>query len=108
LLPDKLDFAEVDPRALPYVLSYLEWESRGEWTIEAKEQRGYNAELGYAGTFDLKVKEGIYNGTLYLRADGGLANLRIYETTREDWHTFISMVNVWRWRNKHGNNRSRD
>lgn len=98
LLPDKLDFAEVDPRALPYVLSYLEWESRGNYTIKAKEQRGYNKYFGYAGTFDLETVEGYGNATLYLRADGGLANLKKYETGRADWYTFISMVNVWKWR----------
>lgn len=97
LLPDRLDWSTVDARIVPYVMSFQEWLKVGWINIMAQEQRGYNQELGYAGTLDLRVGTGSSNATLYLQADGSLAKLKSH-TDRRAWHTFVSMCNVWNWR----------
>lgn len=100
LLPDRLDWTTVDARILPYVMSLQEWFKVSWINIVAQEQRGYNRELGYAGTLDLRASNVQPNATLYLQQDGSLAKLKPH-TDRRAWYTFVSMVNVWRW--KHGN-----
>jgi hypothetical protein len=97
LLPDRLDWSTVDPRLVPMIASYCVWLTGNNIRVEAQEQRGYNAELGYAGTLDLRVGNWP-SGTLYLDGRGGMPKF-VAHSNRRDWHTFVSMTNVYHWRN---------
>jgi hypothetical protein len=100
LLPDRLDWQSVDVRILGYLQSFMRWVERQNINIIEQEQRGFNADLLYAGTWDLRVSKG-HSGTLYLKQDGSMPTFNSYRTG-QDWPTFLSMVNVWHWKERHG------
>ena len=98
-LPDRLDWSTVDSRIMGYVLSCAEWFKTTGCAVEAQEQRVYIPELDVAGTLDLRGSFSTgRSGTLYLQADGSLAKFKICDV-RTSWAIFVSMVNVWRYRN---------
>jgi hypothetical protein len=98
-LPDRLDWTTVDRRILGYVMSCAQWFETTGCVVQAQEQRVYIPEINVAGTLDLR---GTFpngkSGTLYLQEDGSLAKFKACDV-RKDWQIFVSMVNVWRYRN---------
>jgi hypothetical protein len=112
LLPDRLDWSTVQAEIMGDILSCMTWLERMKFEIEAQEQRGVNRELWYAGTLDLRGVIPPINyqsgGTLYLQDDGSLATLKVYDSHRIYWGTFVSMVNVWNWMEKHGDFRRKN
>jgi len=97
LLPERLDWSTVDDRCLPYVQSFQRWLETTKAGILAQEQRVYLLDVDVAGTLDLRVNNGM-SGTLYLQADGSLAKFKACDV-RRSWAIFVSMVNVWRFKN---------
>ncbi len=93
LLPDRLDWSSVDWRIMPYVMSYNRWLDTVE--VVEQEKRGYNKQMRYAGTLDVRVW-GSQTGTLYLQADGTMPKF-IKQSDVADWQVFVSMVNVYHW-----------
>lgn len=58
LVMGKLDWTEVDPRILGYVLSYQEMLSHTGWIARAVKWRQYDEQLGFAGEFDVCFESG--------------------------------------------------
>ena len=100
LLPDRLDWSTVDSAIFQYVMSLALWFEQTGCVVEAQEQQVYLPDLDVAGTLDLRgsFKNG-KSGTLYLQADGSLAKFKAADT-RRGYQIFVSMVNVWRYRNR--------
>jgi hypothetical protein len=102
LLPDRLDWRSVDLRIIGYLESFMRWVERQKFGVFEQEQRGFNSDLVYAGTWDLRVPVSTCrSGTLYLKQDGSLPMFNSYYYGQE-WPTFLSMVNVWHWKERHG------
>lgn len=102
---ERLDWASVDGVILPYLISWQEWQIKSDFIVTGAEVKGYNSDLGYAGTRDLIGNfpgENPYTrGCVYLQADGSIAKL-VEHTDPNDWPMFVSFLNVWKWNQKNG------
>lgn len=97
-LPDNLDWSSIESSIFGYVMSAALWFEKTGCKVEAQEQQIYLPDLDVAGTLDLRGSfQGGKSGTLYLQADGSLAKFKAADT-RRGYQIFVSMVNVWRYR----------